>query len=87
MALPITELKHESVQGREEIASYLESIAQGVRAGQVAFRHGEQDIALKPAEQVSLQVEVKQTEAKSRIKFKVSWESQSSQTNDPLVIE
>jgi len=87
MDLPLNQLKHESVQERDKIADYLDAISQGIRKGEVVFHHGENDITLNPADQVSLEVEVKKSDTKNRIKFKFSWQQLGSEAAEKLVIE
>lgn len=86
MAIPLTQIKHGSSQDRDAIASYFESIAQGIRKGQVSFKYGEDEIELTPADRLDFEVEVKRGDSKSKIKFKLSWSEGPQGDGERLVV-
>lgn len=56
-----------------EVITYLESLVESFKAGQVVVTHGEQSLVLNPPEQVAVEVEARQKKDKCKFVLELSW--------------
>lgn len=61
------------VASAEEIAEYLNSLAVGLKRGEVSLESGERALRLSPAANLKLEITVKQKESKGRIELEIGW--------------
>ncbi|HTV17023.1 MAG TPA: amphi-Trp domain-containing protein [Polyangiaceae bacterium] len=66
-------IKFESVMQRTEAATYFGALVDGLRHGQLMFRHGEQHLSLAPAQQVVVEVRASRKGDKEKVAFELEW--------------
>jgi len=66
-------IKFESVMQRSEAATYFGALVDGLRLGQLQFRHGEENLSLAPAQQVVVEVKASKKGDKERVAFELEW--------------
>lgn len=71
-------LRFESKMDREELATYLEAIAKGLRKGGIQFRQGETSLTLSPPARVGADVKVSYEKGREKVAVEVEWS-----TDDP----
>lgn len=64
---------HESVEDRDSIVKYLQTLCEGFRKQKIEFRSGQEKIVLKPAGLVSVEIKVKTKSNRSKISLKLDW--------------
>jgi amphi-Trp domain-containing protein len=66
-------IKFESVMQRSEAAIYFGALVDGLRQGQLQFRHGEENLSLAPAQQVVVEVKASKKGDKEKVAFELEW--------------
>jgi len=66
-------IKFESVMQRSEAVAYFSALVDGLRHGQLQFRHGDEDLALAPGEQVAVEVKATKKGDKEKVAFELEW--------------
>jgi amphi-Trp domain-containing protein len=66
-------IKFESVMQRSEAATYFGALVDGLRHGQLQFRHGEENLSLAPAQQVVVEVKASKKGDKEKVAFELEW--------------
>lgn len=66
-------IKFESVMQRSEAAIYFGALVDGLRQGQLQFRHGEENLSLAPAQQVVVEVKASRKGDKEKVAFELEW--------------
>ena len=66
-------LKFESVMQRSEAAIYFGALVDGLRQGQLQFRHGEENLSLAPGQQVAVEVKASKKGDKEKVAFELEW--------------
>jgi amphi-Trp domain-containing protein len=66
-------IKFESVMQRSEAATYFGALVDGLRQGQLQFRHGEENLSLAPAQQVVVEVKASRKGDKEMVAFELEW--------------
>jgi amphi-Trp domain-containing protein len=66
-------IKFESVMQRSEAATYFGALVEGLRLGQLQFRHGEENLSLAPAQQVVVEVKASRKGDKEKVAFELEW--------------
>ena len=66
-------IKFESVMQRGEAAAYFGALIDGLRHGQLQFRHGDQNLSLAPAQQVVVEVKASRKGDKEKVAFELEW--------------
>ncbi len=67
------EFRHESIQDRDSIIRYLTTFSEGFQKGEIEFRAGTDEIVIRPAGLIQMEVKAKSTERKSKLNIKFSW--------------
>ena len=69
------EIEHEEDLSREEVATYFEEVAEGLRSGEeFTVVLGDLSIDVNPTEDVEFEVEVEDEEDERELSFDVEWE-------------
>ncbi len=66
-------IKFESVMQRSEAVAYFGALVDGLRHGQLQFRHGEENLSLAPGEQVTIEVKASKKGDKEKVEFELEW--------------
>jgi amphi-Trp domain-containing protein len=66
-------IKFESVMQRSEAAAYFAALVDGLRQGQLQFRHGEENLSLAPAQQVVVEVKASKKGDKEKVALELEW--------------
>jgi amphi-Trp domain-containing protein len=66
-------IKFESVMQRSEAANYFDALVDGLRQGQLQFRHGEENLSLAPAQQVVVEVKASRKGDMEKVAFELEW--------------
>ena len=74
--------QHESIEDRDSIIQYLETLCDGFRKGSIEFSSGRETIVLKPSNLVHVEIKVKNEQQKSKLSLKVSWKGQTPSKKD-----
>jgi amphi-Trp domain-containing protein len=53
--------------------AYFSALVDGLRHGRLQFRHGMESVALKPSEQVAIEVKASRKNDKERVSFELEW--------------
>jgi amphi-Trp domain-containing protein len=77
-------IKFESVMQRSEAIAYFSALVDGLRHGQLQFRHGEELLSLKPSEQVQVEVKASKKGDKERVAFELTWRQDSGEQSAEL---
>ena len=82
------EFKHDSVQDRASIATYLRALLEGFEKGHLELGTGGQTFTLDPEGLLELEVRAKRKGGRCKLSLKVSWreDGESSNGNDELTI-
>jgi amphi-Trp domain-containing protein len=67
------QIRFESVMQRSEAAIYFGALVDGLRQGQLQFRHGEENLSLAPAQQVVVEVKASKKGDKEKVAFELEW--------------
>ena len=71
-------LSYETSLLREEAAAYLESLAQGLRSGDITLCQEDALLELAPASAVTMELRASQKGAKEKIQLEFSWYSRNA---------
>lgn len=74
--------QHESIEDRDSIIRYLETLCDGFRKGAIEFSSGRDMIVLQPSNLVQVEIKVKNQQQKSKLSLKISWKGQTSPKKD-----
>ena len=66
-------VKFESAMQRSEAVVYFGALVEGLRHGQLQFRHGNENLSLYPAEHVSVEVKASRKGDRERVAFELEW--------------
>lgn len=79
--------EHESLQDRESIVAYLETLTAGLRSGRVEIRQGEEELILEPDGLLTLGIRAVHKRDRTRLDLRISWRDASpEQDQAPLEI-
>lgn len=84
------EFKHESLQDRESIIRYLNTITEGFGKGEIIFRSDSEQIILKPWGLLKLEIKASQKDDKIKLSLKFVWKERDTRDDDKkstLIIE
>ena len=70
------DFEHESIEDRESIIKYLQTLSDGFRKGQIEFRSGQESIILEPSGLIQIEIKVKNNNRKSKMTIKFFWKDQ-----------
>lgn len=80
------EIEHETMMSREEVADYLEDVAEGLRSGEgFSLTIGENTVDVNPAGTVEFEVELEDEEDERELEFEIEW--QRSDDENELSVE
>lgn len=74
---------------RERVATYLEELANSLRAGTVVVRHGDQVVTLSPGEGLEMALEAAEKKGQQKLRLALEWEAPRETRNvmgGPLII-
>lgn len=77
-------IKFESVMQRGEAVAYFSALVDGLRHGQLQFRHGEEHLSLKPSDQVQVEVRASVKGNKEKVAFELEWRNGSAEESVEL---
>lgn len=63
----------ESLQDRERVLHYLESLVQGVKEGTIRLGYGDQSLELSPGGLIELQLRAKRRSGRAKLSLRLSW--------------
>lgn len=79
---------HESLEDRESIIKYMQTLSDGFRQGQIEFRSGQDNIVLEPKGLIQIEIKVKYHNQRSKLSVKFVWKEQHPRKRGKgLVIE
>ena len=70
------DFQHESIEDRESIIKYLETLSDGFCKGKIEFRSGQDNIVLEPSGLIQIEIKVKNHSKKSKLSVKFVWKDQ-----------
>ncbi len=73
---------HESVEDKDSIVKYLQTLAEGFRKKRLEFRSGQEEIILEPSGLIQVEIKVKSRGRKSKISLKFAWKDQPPRRRD-----
>ena len=69
------EIEHETMLSREEVADYLEDVAEGFRSGEeFSLTIGERTVDVNPADTVEFETEIEDEEDERELEFEIEWD-------------
>ncbi|MFZ3046182.1 MAG: amphi-Trp domain-containing protein [Desulfatirhabdiaceae bacterium] len=79
----IDKFDHESIQDRQSIQQYFNTLIDGLEKGRIIFASGKDSLLLTPAELIRFSVKTKKKQGKSKLTIKLVWnDSILHQTQD-----
>lgn len=66
-------IKFESALGREEAATYLEAIVDGLRKGELEFRTAGEELLLSPGPRIDLSLKATRKGGTARLQLEMEW--------------
>jgi amphi-Trp domain-containing protein len=75
-------IKFDSVMQRSEAVAYFTALVDGLRHGQLQFRHGEENLSLEPGEQVAVEVKASRKGDKEKVAFELEWKLASDKVHE-----
>jgi amphi-Trp domain-containing protein len=66
-------LSFDGKMDRDEVAAYLEALAEGLRKGSIHFRQRNESLALSPAERTVVEVTAQRKAAREKLSLEVEW--------------
>jgi amphi-Trp domain-containing protein len=66
-------IKFESVMQRSEAVVYFSALVDGLKHGQLQFRHGKEQLSLAPTEQVVVEVKATRKGDREKVSFELEW--------------
>ena len=70
------DFQHESVEDKESLVKYLQTLSDGFLKGRIEFKSGQDKIILTPRGLIQIELEVKSRNKKSKLSMKFSWKDQ-----------
>ena len=70
------DFQHESIEDRESIIKYLQTLSDGFLKGRIEFRSGQDNIVLEPSSLIQIEIKVKNHNRKSKLSVKFVWKDQ-----------
>jgi amphi-Trp domain-containing protein len=79
--------EHESLQDRESIVAYLETVTAGLRSGRLELRQGQDELTLEPDGLLTLGIRAVHKRDRTRLDLRISWRDASPEADQaPLEI-
>jgi amphi-Trp domain-containing protein len=70
---------HESIQDRQSIRQYLNTLIEGLEKGSIIFISEKDTVQLTPAEMIRLSIKTKKKSGKSKLTIKLSWSDSAAE--------
>ncbi len=70
---------HESIQDRQSIRQYFNTLIEGLEKGSMAFTSDRETAVLTPAEMIRLSIKTKKKSGKSKLTIKLAWNDSSAE--------
>jgi amphi-Trp domain-containing protein len=64
---------HESIQDRQSIRQYLNTLIEGIEKGSIIFTSEKENVMLIPAEMICISIKTKIKSGKSKLTIKLAW--------------
>ncbi|MCK9195945.1 MAG: amphi-Trp domain-containing protein [Syntrophales bacterium] len=74
--------QHESVEDKDSIVKYLQTLSEGFRKRKLEFQSGQEKIVLEPAGLIQVEIKVKNRSRKSKISLKFTWKDQPARRRE-----
>lgn len=71
----VKSFKHHSLEDRESLVQYLQSLTQAIKNGQLALSSGEKTLQLQPDGLIQFRLEAKRGSHRHRLHLRMSWRS------------
>lgn len=81
------EFQHESIEDKESIIRYLQTLAEGFQKQKLEFRTGQERIILEPSGLILLEIKVKNRHRKFKLSLKFTWKDHQEKKEKTLAIE
>lgn len=82
MAKNTSSFKHESIQDKTSVLSYLNLICQGIEKGQIHLTNEEDDVTLKPKGLSRLKIKAKQAKSHQELRITLAWSGDIDQKTE-----
>ena len=66
--------RHESLQNRDSIQTFLKALTEGIAKGKVSFSDDDDSISMAPDGLLNLKLSVSQEDNRNRINLRITWE-------------
>ncbi|MBN1620022.1 amphi-Trp domain-containing protein [candidate division WOR-3 bacterium] len=76
----------ESIQDVDSVINNLKTMSDGFKKGELIFKHGKDEIVLKPEGMINLQIKSKYKDGKSKLVIKFKWKKQVEKNRNALII-
>jgi len=76
------DFEHESIEDRESIIKYLQTLSDGFSKGAIEFRSGQDSIILEPSGLIQIEIKVRNNNRKSKLSIKFFWKDQPLRKKD-----
>lgn len=76
------DFQHESIEDRESIIKYLQTLSDGFRKGRIEFRSGQDSIVLEPNNLIQIEIKVRNSNRKSKLSIKFLWKDRTLHKKD-----
>jgi amphi-Trp domain-containing protein len=64
---------HESIQDRQSIRQYFNTLIEGLEKGRIIFSSGKDNVVLSPAEMIRFSIKTNKESGKSKLTIKLAW--------------
>jgi amphi-Trp domain-containing protein len=72
---------HESIQDRQSIRQYLNTLIEGIEKGRIIFTSEKENVMLTPAEMIRLSIKTKIKSGKSKLTIKLAWSDSTAENS------
>jgi amphi-Trp domain-containing protein len=79
--------RHQSLQDSESIQELLNSIATGIKKGEITFSDQDGEIRLEPKGLLDLKVTASEEESRHRLELRISWQSDQPLKSNSLSVK
>lgn len=82
------EFEYESVQSRESIQTFLQSLLDGFASQRISLKSDRDEIVLSPQELLNFTIKAKRKGVKNKLSLKISWKDvEPEKSSGPIAIE
>jgi len=72
---------HESIQDRQSIRQYFDTLIEGLEKGRLVFVSGKDSVLMTPAELMRFSIKTKKKPGKSKLTIKLTWSDSTVQAS------